>query len=467
MRRLVVAIVSGVVAGTATCAGAAGAAPVPATTAVFDGTWQEVRSATAHGKSLVQSAVPGSVVVYTVKSRAFSVWYLAGPDRGIASIYVNGQPVRIVDQWAKSPVRRSVALTGRQPVNTVMVAATGEKRPRSRGAAVNVDAVSPLPRKCAKGCQRSPVPVLALASLADVAPETAWFPDAVPAPESPHVNLAVGSYVRGSDALPLSDRAASISASACNQARLAPRGTVVLSFGKQVEGGASGFGTTIVEADIVAIVATVAAGLAECGTGPWEVSVGTSNSGGATPFNGAEGGARWAAIVEQARAASDPRVAISGAVDLEPSWGPVAQARAWVAGYVGATNRRLWNFGSADGCPQSVGGVRCNNGWTIDDVAWVSTEAGPNVWVAPQIFTQSGSLARQWAVIAARALQRGVQLRIGGVGVQSSACIQRGPCRTTGNLGWQAWQQMRAALDAIPSTAGLPIGAPRDIRWGF
>jgi hypothetical protein len=466
MRRLVVAIVSVVVVASSV-APVAKAASVQSTTATFDGTWQEVRSAKAHGKSLVQSSLPGSVVIYTVRSRAFSVWYLAGPDRGIASIYVNGQPVRVVDQWATSPTRRSVALTGRQPVNTVMVAATGEKRPRSRGALVNVDAVSPLPSKCAKGCQRSPVPVLALASLADVAPETAWFPEAVPAPESPHVNLAVGSYVRGSDALPLAERAAAISASACNQARLAPRGTVVLSFGKQVEGGASGFGTTIVEADIVAITATVAAGLAECGSGPWEVSVGTSNSGGATPFNGVDGGARWAAIVEQARAASDPRVAISGAVDLEPSWGPVAQARAWVAGYVAATSRRLWNFGSADGCPLSVGGVRCNNGWTIDDVAWVSTEAGPNVWVAPQIFTQSGSLARQWAVIAARTLQRGVQLRIGGVGVQASACVQRGPCGTTGNQGWQAWQQMRSALDAIPATAGMPIGAPRDIRWGF
>jgi hypothetical protein len=175
MRRLVVAIVS-VVVVVSPFAPVAKAASVPSTTATFDGTWQEVRSAKAHGKSLVQSSLPGSVVIYTVRSRAFSVWYLAGPDRGIASIYVNGQPVRIVDQWATSPTRRSVALSGRQPVNTVMVAATGEQRPRSRGASVNVDAVSPLPSKCAKGCQRSPVPVLALASLADVAPETAWFP---------------------------------------------------------------------------------------------------------------------------------------------------------------------------------------------------------------------------------------------------------------------------------------------------
>lgn len=466
MRRTATAVLIGVLAGAGVGASPVAAA-VPEVATAIDGTWQEVRSPKAHGKTLVQSSLAGAVVVYTVKSRAFSVWYVAGPDRGIASIYVNGAPVRIVDQWAKSPVRRSVALSGRQPVNTVMVAATGEKRPRSRGAAVNVDAVSPLPNTCAKGCQRSPVPVLALASLAEVAPETAWFPASVPAPESPDVNLAVGSYVRGSDVLPIADRVAAISASACNQARVSPRGTVVLSFGKQVEGGASGFGTTILDADIVSVAATVAAGLAECGAGPWEVAIGTSNSGGATPHNGAEGGARWAALVEQARAASDPRVAISGAVDLEPSWGPVEQARAWVAGYVAATGRRLWNFGSADGCPQSVGSLRCNNGWTVDDVAWVSTEAGPNVWVAPQIFTQSGSLARQWAVIAQRALQRGAQLRLGGVGVQSSACLQRGPCPTTGNLGWQAWQQLRAALDALPATAGLPIGAPRDIRWGF
>jgi hypothetical protein len=128
----------------------------------------------------------------------------------------------------------------------------------------------------------------------------------------------------------------------------------------------------------------------------------------------------------------------------------------------------LWNFGSADGCPQSVGTLRCNNGWTIDDVLWVSATASPNLVVVPQIHTRSGSQARQWAVIAARGLELGSPVRIAGVGAQPSACSQvRGGCPTTGNDVWTAWSQLRQALDAIPATAGMAIGQPRDIRWSW
>ena len=129
------------------------------------------------------------------------------------------------------------------------------------------------------------------------------------------------------------------------------RGVVVLSFGKQVDGGANGFGKNILNSEMVATTSAWAAGLAECGPGPWEVAIGTSNSGGVTAFNGYLGGRSWSKLVAAARAESDPRVVISGAVDLEPGWGPSGQARAWVDGYVDSTTARLWNFGSADGCP--------------------------------------------------------------------------------------------------------------------
>jgi hypothetical protein len=430
--------------------------------------WTKVKNRAAHGGATMQTQNPGAVVAYQVQARKFAIWYVAGPGNGRIAVYLNGARVRIVDQYAPKREQRSIVLKSTRPVNSVMVVALGTKRPKSTGALVNVDAISPTPTTCTKACLRAPEPTMMLSSLSELALDPVWYPAAALTPDQPLFNVAIGSYVRGQDVLPLEVNAPLIRQAACEHAQRVPQGIMVLSFGKQVEGGSSGFGIALTAADIVAATAQVAGGLAECASGPWEVAVGTSNSGGATPFNGYDGGVFWAQIVEQARAASDPRVLISGANDIEPSWGPVAQARAWVNGFVASSPRRLWNFGSADGCPQSVGGTRCNNGWSIDDVLWVSSHAGPTVMVMPQIHTQSGSQARQWAVIAARGLELNNPVRIGAVGFQTSACAQvRGGCPTTGNTAWQAWQQLRDALDAIPVTAGMAIGAPRDVRWSW
>ena len=433
-----------------------------------DTPWAKVKNKVAHGGATMQTQNPGAVVAYQVQARKFAIWYVAGPQNGRVAVYLNGARVRIVDQYAAKREQKSIVLKSARPVNSVMVVALGTKRPKSKGTFVNVDAISPTPTKCTKGCLRAPEPTMMLSSLSELALDPVWYPAAALTPDQPLFNVAIGSYVRGQDVLPLEVNAPLIRQAACEHAQRVPQGIMVLSFGKQVEGGSSGFGIALTAADIVAATAQVAGGLAECASGPWEVAVGTSNSGGATPFNGYDGGVFWAQIVEQARAASDPRVLISGANDVEPSWGPVAQARAWVNGFVASSPRRLWNFGSADGCPQSVGGTRCNNGWSIDDVLWVSSHAGPTVMVMPQIHTQSGSQARQWAVIAARGLELNNPVRIGAVGFQTSACAQvRGGCPTTGNTAWQAWQQLRDALDAIPVTAGMAIGAPRDVRWSW
>lgn len=433
-----------------------------------DTPWSKVRNKEAHGGAIMQTAVPGAVVAYQVQARKFSIWYVAGPKNGRVAIYLNGAKHRVVDQWAPSKESRSIVLKGTRPVNSVMVVSLGTKRPKSKGTLVNVDAISPRPDRCSKGCLRTPEPTLMLTSLSELAADPIWYPSSVPTPDQQVFNVAIGSYVRGQDVIPLETNAPIIREAMCAQARRVPQGVMVLSFGKQVEGGSSGFGVALTDADVVNATAVVASGLADCSSGPWEVAIGTSNSGGATPFNGYDGGMRWAQIVEQARAISDPRVIISGANDIEPSWGPVDQAKAWVSGFIASSGRRLWNFGSADGCPQSVGTFRCNNGWTIDDVLWVSSSASANIVVVPQIHTQSGAQARQWTVIAVRGLELGTPLRIAGVGAQPSACLQvRGGCPTTGNDVWSAWSQLRQALDSIPATSGTAIGPPRDIRWSW
>ena len=297
---------------------------------------------------------------------------------------------------------------------------------------------------------------------------TIWYPTSPPDKSSDTWDVPISSYVRGRDVYPTEATLPSAETAACEQATKVKQGVIGLFFGRQVATGGNGFGITIANADIIKVVQAWAGGLARCARGPWELTIGTSNSGGANNFNGYFGGVAWAQLVDAARVVSDSRIIISGANDLEPGWGPSGQARAWVDGFVATTTQRLWNYGSADGCPQSVGGILCNNGWTIDDVLWVSSQAGSNVIALPQVHTNGGAQSKQWSVIAARAKALGVSFRLGGLSVQTAACKQvKGGCPTTGISAWNAWVQMRKYIDLQPSLAGLPLAAPTDIRWGW
>lgn len=438
------------------------AVPVPSA-------WVMAKSRSAHGGAIHATSITGASALFDVPRRTFALWYLAGPKNGRVAVFVNGKKVRTIDQYAPRTIRKAVALRGAKRINSVMLVALSTRNTKSKGTKVNVDAFSPTSSSCAKGCTRNPRILAREASALAVTSEAPWYPAAVPEKSSPEWVVAIGSYVRGRDVQPIDTAVPVIRAAACDQARKVRQGVIILSFGKQVATGANGFGKTISNAEMVATTSAWAAGLAECGSGPWEVAVGTSNSGGVTQFNGYLGGKAWAALVAAARAESDPRVVIAGAVDLEPGWGPSGQARAWVDGFVAHSQARLWNFGSADGCPQTfTTDLTCNNGWTIDDVLWVSSHAGPNVIAMPQIHTKSGSQARQWAVLAARAVQMGMPLRIAAITVQTAACSQvSGGCPTTGISAWDGWSQLRRALDAQPTTVGFRIGAPMDIRWGW
>ena len=296
-----------------------------------------------------------------------------------------------------------------------------------------------------------------------------WYPSEVPAKDSPRWAAAIGSYVRGKDVFPLEKAMPAAEKAACEQATKVGQGVIILSFGRQVEGGTTGFDLALSYDDIGAVARAWASGLARCASGPWELALGTSNSGGITLHNGYSGGALWAETVARIRETTDARVTVSAANDLEPGWGPAGQARAWVDGFVRTTTSiRLWNFGSADGCPTVAGRIVCGNNWTIDDVVWVSAQAGPNLVVVPQIHTKTGTQARQWARIASRASSLGVSMKFAGMSVQTAACAQtKGGCPTTGVSAWDGWQQLRTALDSLEETRSIPLGAPVDIRWGW
>ena len=431
--------------------------------------WKKAPIKVAYGGTVWSTSTTGAALSFTVKGKSFAMWFTAGPKNGKVAVYVNGKRSRIVDQYAPKTIRRAVVMTRAKATNTVMVVALSTKNKKSKGTKVTVDAFSPNALRCAKGCVRTPVPHSVPGKVEVSGTDQVWYPTAVPTSNSREWVVAIGSYVRGKDVFPIETAVPVIRAAACDQAKKVPRGVVILSFGSQNATGTTGFGKTITNEQIIATTSAWATGLAECGTGPWEVSIGTSNSGAVSRFNGYMGGIAWAKLVAAAQVESDPRTVVSGSVDLEPGWGPPGQARAWVDGYVRTTNSRLWNFGSADGCPQTISAdLTCNNGWTIDDVLWVSAHAGPNIYAMPQIHTKSGALSRQWAVLAARALEMKMPLRLAALTVQTAACTQvKGGCPTTGISAWDAWAQLRRALDAIPATAGMPLGAPMDIRWGW
>jgi hypothetical protein len=356
--------------------------------------WTSSKSGIAHGGSVMVSGTPWAGASFSVKGPRVVMWYVASERGGKAAVLLNGRRVKTLDTYSKRSTKRAVTLRGVSGQNVLQVIVLPERHPKSKGTRIAVDAFSQNPKTCSKGCTKSPRPLHT--TTAAIEGTGTWYPTVVPETNSALWTVAISSYVRGRDATPTDTAGPVIRSAACDTAKRVQRGVIVLSFGAPTATGTTGFGKALTYQQITQTGQAWAAGLAECGTGPWEVAISTSNSGSVTAFNGYSGGARWAQLVEETASTSDPRVTISGGVDIEPGWGPPGQARAWVDGFVAAGNRRLWNFGSADGCPQTyLTKLTCNNGWTIDDVIWVSSRAGANVVAMPQLHTQSGSLARQ------------------------------------------------------------------------
>ena len=269
--------------------------------------WKQAPTKNAFGASVWATSTTGAALTFTVKGKSFAMWFTAGPKNGKVAVYVNGKRSRIVDQYSAKTIRRAVVFTRAKTTNSVMVVALSTRNKNSKGTKVTVDAFSPNALRCTKGCVKSPIPNSVPGVVEISGTDQVWYPSAVPASNSPEWVVAIGSYVRGKDVAPIETAVPVIRAAACDQAKKVPRGVIMLSFGAQRVTGTTGFGTAISVSQIVATASAWATGLAECGTGPWEVSIGTSNSGSVTAYNGYMGGIAWAKIVAAAQAESDPR----------------------------------------------------------------------------------------------------------------------------------------------------------------
>jgi hypothetical protein len=83
------------------------------------------------------------------------------------------------------------------------------------------------------------------------------------------------------------------------------------------------------------------------------------------------------------------------ASDMEPSWDGPGLTKQLVNGDFAQGWALYYDYGSADGCPQSGSSGSCNNGWTVGDVGYVSFHGLavplPEIYITAQ--------ADQWTVI--------------------------------------------------------------------
>jgi hypothetical protein len=194
------------------------------------------------------------------------------------------------------------------------------------------------------------------------------------------------------------------------------------------------------------------------------LALGTSNYGRRV---GKLHGRDWALMVNRANETLAlrgwrSRVTIVGAIDIELSWNGPKKSKAWVRGYDSANRWPYYNFGDAADCPPYG---RCAGGWTMKDVWYVSWGATP-AHPLPQIYTGTGSMARQWFNIALYSYrEHRSHMSIAGVMSQRGACRDsRDPCRGMNNSPSQAWKQLVGLLNRHPATKQRPQFAT-DIRW--
>lgn len=248
----------------------------------------------------------------------------------------------------------------------------------------------------------------------------------------------------------------------CRGGERGESGVVVLAFGRQVTaGGTRGFwGPEVLRSysQIGEVVAAYRDGLVECGAGPLVLAVTTSNYELYDVAEAAGFGSAWLNMVSSI--ADRGPVRVEGGTDLEPGWGGLAAARAWVSAYK-ATGRVLYANASADGCPLAGSGGGCANGWdtaSLAELVW----GGGGVAV-PQIYRRDGAQARQWRVLAAVWSRAGGTPVFAGVMTQHRACkqVQNSNCPQLSQPHDVAREQLRRLLDGA---VGLPVGT--DVGWG-
>ncbi|MCB2202944.1 hypothetical protein KQH56_02950 [bacterium] len=180
-------------------------------------------------------------------------------------------------------------------------------------------------------------------------------------------------------------------------------------------------------------------------------------------------GAAWAGMVDDVNQwARDEaiygQVQAYGASDIEVGWNSPERSKDWLDGYGAGNETPLIHFGDAAGCPYGdMTGTTCGNGWTQEDVWYVSWGFPPSLPL-PLIYRTDGVQADQWARLSRYAFaNHGAPMNFTGVFTQSQACEQA-YCNKTDNTPSEAYWQLYEELNADPITA-QELAWKTDIRW--
>lgn len=199
-----------------------------------------------------------------------------------------------------------------------------------------------------------------------------------------------------------------------------------------------------------------------CGPGNVTVAVGTNNDGATAGYPAATKGADWANEVVD-KLTVRPQVTLTGAIDIEASFGgTAADAATWETSFLGGTPMNLVYAGSADNCPSAFGSTA--------DCAAVAGQGGPNwtranyanlthgllpgrITVLPQVYY--GYQAVQWANINVTAVN--AITFAGALTENASAC--GADCAMTPGQGWAA---LFHAISTNVATPSIPVAT--DLR---
>lgn len=196
---------------------------------------------------------------------------------------------------------------------------------------------------------------------------------------------------------------------------------------------------------------------------PLTLAIGTNNDVDVSSSSGTSWARNVVNPVVAYAATKYPEMVIAGANDIEPGFSAtVAESRAWLSGYLAATTGKYVFNGSADGCSTSVPGGKCNNGWTMADLQWVSGGAAPTRTMSlPQIYNYSMPL--QWKNISLTGTAAGkAAIYFGGPLTELTACGQAGNCGSISNV--DAWTRLWSAISSTAATKQSQMPHGTDLR---